>query len=82
MAKETIRHMLISSGLAIVLFVITYIATKQIPAPASTMLGAILLYIRCGTLVSAIWMCLCAVSGIASLLLSAAQAANRSSPKL
>lgn len=81
MTKETIRNMLISCALAIV-FAITYIATKQIPAPASTMLGVILLYIRCGTLVSAIWMCLCAVSGIASLLLSAAQVAHHSSPKL
>lgn len=81
MAKETIRNTLIASGLAIV-FALTYIATKQIPAPASTTLSAILLYIRCGALVSAIWMCLCAVSGIASLLLSAAQAPHRSSPKL
>lgn len=81
MNNEYIRNMLISSALAIV-FAITYIATKQIPAPASTMLGVILLYIRCGTLVSAIWMCLCAVSGIASLLLSAAQVAHHSSPKL
>lgn len=81
MTKETIRNTLISSILAI-LFAITYIATKQIPAPASTMLGVILLYIRCGTLVSAIWMCLCAVSGIANLLLSAAQVAHHSSPKL
>ena len=81
MTKGTIRNTLIASGLAIV-FALTYIATKQIPAPASTTLSAILLYIRCGTLVSAIWMCLCAVSGIASLLLSAARAGHRSSPKL
>lgn len=82
MTKETIRNTLISSILAI-LFAITYMATKQIPAPASIItLRAILLCIRCGTLVSAIWMCLCAVSGIASLLLSAAQVAHHSSPKL
>lgn len=81
MTKETIRNTLISSILAIV-FAITYIATKQIPAPASITLRAILLYIRCGTLASAIWMCLCVVSGIASLLLSAAQATHRSSTKL
>ena len=81
MTKETIRNTLISSILAI-LFAITYMAPKQLPAPASITLRAILLCIRCGTLVSATWMCLCAVSGIASLLLSAAQAAHRSSPKL
>lgn len=81
MTKETILNTLISSILAI-LFAITYMATKQIPAPASITLRAILLCIRCGTLVSAIWMCLCAVSGIASLLLSAAQVAHHSSPKL
>jgi predicted Na+-dependent transporter len=80
MTKETIRNTLISSDLAI-MFAIAYIATKLIPAPASITLGAILLCIRCGTLVSATWMCLCAVSGIASLLLSAAQSAHRSSPK-
>ena len=81
MTKETIRNTLISSILAI-LFAITYMTAKQIPAPASITLRAILLCIRCGTLVSAIWMCLCAVSGIASLLLSAAQVAHHSSPKL
>lgn len=72
MNNEYIRNTLIDCGLAIA-FVIAYFATKQIPAPDSITLDAMLSLVNIGALVSAFLMGISAVASMVCLLLSALQ---------